>query len=146
MKNMNYIFVMLISFSACSNWKVKNENIKGRIASHHFKSENEAESFFYSRRLDYLRYYQLTSEPYFGTSEELDCKNNIDIKAEVKTHKKFKYYLIKIIEDKSENITDCLLNDQRRVLFLSSIICQNSVYILKDSKELVLNDLEVFCR
>jgi len=117
-----------------------------RVSEHNFKSEQEALNFFYSRRLDYLRFYELSSEPYFGTPDEVDCKNNINIEGKISDSDDKKFYFLKMIEDEKENFTDCLFVEGRRALYLGSIQCRQKVFIVKGIDQIDLGQLKDLCR
>ena len=96
-----------------------------------FPSEQEARNYFLQQRLNIQRLYELTSEPYFGTSKEKDCRANIDIKADILMIRGGEYFQVRVLVNSYYALGDCLNENNNQNAIYQYVLCHKEVGILK---------------
>ncbi|MBC7537181.1 MAG: hypothetical protein H7281_00045 [Bacteriovorax sp.] len=116
------INLSLLSCSSSSNSKIENFYDK-KIIREEFTRREEAKDFFLSKRLEYVRMYELTSEPYFGTPTQQLCDNNIDNKAEIKSFGENEFFYLRMLANKYDVIGDCLKENNDHYVIYEFELC-----------------------
>ena len=123
MKIKHCIFVLISSsFYGCAT---KHLNYNHKI---HFKTAIEAKEYFYDRRLQLQRLYEMTSEPYFGKPKEKDCKNSVDTSGSIIDFKKGQYFKMKLLANDHLALGDCLPSNNTKIALYEFKICNENVY------------------
>jgi hypothetical protein len=120
----NILFTSSAEFSKIFNYK--DSELWHRVLN--FKTPELAVNYFLQRRLDLQRLYELTSEPYFGTPKQKDCKDNIDISAKILPLFNGLYYQLKMLENENFALGDCLVENNKMVAVYEFYQCKNIVY------------------
>ncbi len=123
-ENQNYLLESRSDFIKINN--INNSKVWHRVE--HFKNKNEAESYFRQRRLELQRLYELTSEPYFGTSLARDCSKNIDVSGEIKKNKSGEYYFLKMLGNENFALGDCLKKNNYYYVRYEFYLCGGDVF------------------
>lgn len=92
-----------------------------------FENPAKARSYALERRLSLQRLYQLTSEPYFGTPEEQDCKDNIDTSGRIIKIKNGEAFSLKLLSNKYHALGDCLEENNDFKAYYLFYICAQRV-------------------
>ncbi|MBC7539659.1 MAG: hypothetical protein H7281_12620 [Bacteriovorax sp.] len=117
---------LLGSIISCSNQNKKNEDqLEQRIVE--LKTETAAISYLLEKRLHLLRFFELSSDPYFGTTTEKNCKNNIDIRANIIKITNGKYFQVQILVNNYHAIGDCLKENNTQNAIYQYVQCGNKV-------------------
>ncbi len=93
-----------------------------------FENNLKARSYALERRLALQRLYQLTSEPYFGTPEEVDCKGNIDTSGNFQKIKGGEVFSMRLLSNKNHALGDCLKENNDFKAYYKFYLCDNWVY------------------
>lgn len=127
---MNRLFItvllasFLLSLISCASKKTSSEIIENKI---NFNSNKEALDYMLERRLLIQRFYENSSEPYFGKPEEIKCKDNINIAGELKTLQRGSYFFLQVLTDNNFNMGDCLLENNTRKVLYEFFLCDTLV-------------------
>lgn len=101
------IFAILASqFICCSH--LKNSSVKSVENTIVLKNEAEALNYLFEKRLQIMRLYELSSEPYFGKPEEKLCQDNIDIAGKIIKIPGGQYFKMRVLVNENFAIGDCL--------------------------------------
>ncbi|MFA6237001.1 MAG: hypothetical protein WC635_06705 [Bacteriovorax sp.] len=119
-------FLINLQLLSCSHGQ-RSRFYESKKIVEDFQTAQEAEEFFLSKRLEYVRIYELGAEPYFGTPLQQVCDNNIDIKADVKTIGKNKFFYLRMLANKFDVIGDCLKENNHHFVIYEFELCGNKV-------------------
>jgi hypothetical protein len=129
------IFVTLINLFLISCSTKPLPAIKPIVSELTFNSYEEALDFALKKKLLIQRFYENSSEPYFGKKEEKNCKDNIDIQGNVEVIPGGSYFTMQILANKYFAIGDCLLENNDYIGRYEYFICDKKVTEIKNYVE-----------
>lgn len=101
-----------------------------------FENPAKARSYVLERRLSLQRLYQLTSEPYFGTPEEQDCKDNIDTGGRIIKIKNGEAFSLRLLSNKHHALGDCLKENNDFKAYYLFYLCTQRVHEFRVYRDL----------